>query len=170
MELSRRALADDLDALDLLAGDALDEQRGGRGGALLARRDSRPRPARAWLADAIDDPTQLVLVGSIDLGPGMGEVPVGYAVGQIEVLRDGGRLAVVDELYVDPEARGVAVGEVLMDAVIDWCEAAGCTGVDAVALPGDRETKNFFERFGLTARAIIVHRRLVAQPDPEETT
>jgi len=160
VELSRRALADDLDALDLLAGDALDEQRGGRGGALLARRDSRPRPAGAWLADAIDDPTQLVLVGSIDLGPGMGEVPVGYAVGQIEVLRDGGRLAVVDELYVDPEARGVAVGEVLMDDVIEWATEEGCFGIDAMALPGNRATKNFFERYGLTARAIIVHKAL----------
>jgi hypothetical protein len=31
-----------------------------------------------------------------------------------------------------------------------------------VALPGMRESKNFFERFGLVARAITVHRRLGA--------
>ena len=36
----------------------------------------------------------------------------------------------------------------------------GCFGVDSLALPGDRHTKNFFESFGLVARAIIVHRSL----------
>ena len=43
----------------------------------------------------------------------------------------------------------------------------GCFGVDSLALPGDRHTKNFFESFGLVARAIIVHRSLsmtVARP------
>jgi hypothetical protein len=36
----------------------------------------------------------------------------------------------------------------------------GCVGIDALALPGNRQTKNFFESFGFTARAIVVHRRL----------
>ena len=36
--------------------------------------------------------------------------------------------------------------------------AQGCFGVDSLALPGDRHTKNFFESFGLVARAIVVHR------------
>ena len=63
-------------------------------------------------------------------------------------------------LYVDPGAREVGVGEAMMDLVLAWSEERGATGIDAVALPGDRATKNFFERFGLTARAIVVHRRL----------
>ena len=33
-------------------------------------------------------------------------------------------------------------------------------GLDAVALPGDRDTQNFVETFGLVARAIQVHRSL----------
>jgi len=47
-----------------------------------------------------------------------------------------------------------------MDLVLEWCDARGCRGVDSLALPGERATKNFFERYGLTARAIIVHRPL----------
>ena len=47
-----------------------------------------------------------------------------------------------------------------MDALIEWCRAQGCFGVDSLALPGDRHTKNFFESFGLVARAIVVHRSL----------
>ena len=49
-----------------------------------------------------------------------------------------------------------------MDAVLAWAGEQGCVGVDALALPGDRATKNFFETFGLVARAIVVHRDLHA--------
>jgi GNAT superfamily N-acetyltransferase len=69
-------------------------------------------------------------------------------------------LAAVSDLFVDPEARGVGVGEALMDDLVAWARARGCIGVDAMVLPGNRETKNFFETFGLTARAIVVHRAL----------
>ena len=54
-----------------------------------------------------------------------------------------------------------------MDLLIAWCEEHRCTGIDAVALPGNRATKNFFERFGLTARALLVHRRLGDDQDGE---
>jgi hypothetical protein len=47
-----------------------------------------------------------------------------------------------------------------MDEVIGWAQSHRCIGIDAMVLPGDRETKNFFEMFGLTARAIVVHRAL----------
>jgi L-amino acid N-acyltransferase YncA len=140
VELARQAAA------------ALQEQRGG---PLWTLREGRLEPLDAGFAAFLGSTDRLLLVGTVD------DVVVGFAAARQEVLRDGSRHAVVDEIYVEPPARGVAGGEVLMDAVLEWCEAAGCTGVDAVALPGDRETKNFFERFGLTARAIVVHRRLV---------
>jgi hypothetical protein len=38
--------------------------------------------------------------------------------------------------------------------------------MDSLALPGDRATKNFFESFGLKARAIVVHRSLVEPTEP----
>jgi len=47
--------------------------------------------------------------------------------------------------------------------VLDWCRAHDCRGIDAAALPGNRALKNFFERFGLTARAIVVHRALLGE-------
>ena len=54
----------------------------------------------------------------------------------------------------------------MMDAVLTWCAERGSGGIDAIALPGDRATKNFFERFGLTARAIVVHRVLDGRTAP----
>jgi GNAT superfamily N-acetyltransferase len=96
----------------------------------------------------------VVLLGTID------DTPVGYAVAHVEVLRDEGRLAIVDDIYVEPDARGVSVGEAMMDQLLVWASDQRCFGIDSFVLPGHREAKNFFERFGLTARAIRVHRSL----------
>jgi GNAT superfamily N-acetyltransferase len=94
------------------------------------------------------------VVGTID------GTPIGYGVVALEKLHDGSLLGAVSDLFVDPEARGVGVGEAMMDQIVAWCREHGCTGVDALALPGNRATKNFFETFGLVARAIVVHRSL----------
>lgn len=156
MEAARRATCDDLAEIDRLADLARAQLAGQRGGPLLLRREARPEgPMRL---PASDDPDTALIVGTID------GVVVGYGYARAETLRDGGRLAVVDELFVEPEARGVGVGEAIMDELVTFARDRGCAGIDAVALPGDRATKNFFERFGLTARAIIVHRDLEPRP------
>jgi hypothetical protein len=47
-----------------------------------------------------------------------------------------------------------------MEAILAWCGEQGCNAVDAYALPGDRQTKNFFEESGFTARLLVMHHRL----------
>jgi hypothetical protein len=47
-----------------------------------------------------------------------------------------------------------------MGELLAWFSARGCLGVDSTALPGARETKNFFEESGFTARLLVMHRRL----------
>jgi GNAT superfamily N-acetyltransferase len=74
-----------------------------------------------------------LLVGTYD------DVIVGFGTARVEVLRDGSRLGVVDEIYVEPEARAVGVGETIVDRLVAFCRDAGCAGVDATALPGHRE-------------------------------
>jgi GNAT superfamily N-acetyltransferase len=154
LEGCRPASSADLDRLAELAELARAELAGGKGGAVWRRREARPDPLRDSLARALDDPAQHVVAGTVD------GATVGYGVARIERLSDGGLLGVVDDLYVEPPGREVGVGEVVMDALLQWCSEQGCFGVDSLALPGDRHTKNFFESFGLVARAIIVHRRL----------
>lgn len=160
MESARAAVEADLDRVADLAATAVAELAAEKGGVMWRRREARAEPVRDGLAAALADPDQHVVVGRID------DVVIGYGVVRLERLRDGGLLGVVDDLYVEPGARGIGVGEAIMDALIAWCEGRGCDGVDSLALPGTRATKNFFERFGLVARAIVVHRRLGA--DDEE--
>ena len=67
---------------------------------------------------------------------------------------------VLDACYVEPEARGVGMGRLLMEAAVAWLEEPGCAGVDGTALPGDRQAKNFFESAGFKARMLTMHRAL----------
>ncbi|HTN99357.1 MAG TPA: GNAT family N-acetyltransferase, partial [Microthrixaceae bacterium] len=107
----------------------------------------------SYLAD-IHDPNRLVLIGSI------GSTSVGFAVVSTAQLREDYLLADINEIFVEPDARDIGVGEALMAAITQWATERGCTGLDSRALPGDRSTKNFFESNGLVARAILVHRDL----------
>ena len=159
-ESARPATQGDIDAISALATAAIDELTPTRGGAIWARREARTHPIEDSLSTAIDHPDHEVFVGELD------SVPVGYAVVRRESLPDGGSLAVLDDLYVDPGARRIGVGETLMNAVLDWARARDCIGIDSLALPGNRDTKNFFESFGLVARAIVVHRPLSGNPEP----
>lgn len=159
MEAARRATLDDVSRLTELARRAVDELRTKRGGSLWASREARAEPFAESLTAAIGDDVHLVLVGTID------ESVVGYAVAHLEHLRDARPLAVIDDLYVEPEARGVGVGEAVMEQLVGWAAGHHAAGLDAFALPGDRSTKNFFEAHGLTARAILVHRDLSGDDD-----
>lgn len=159
MEGARTATADDVPRLAELARAALAELRPMRGGSLYVTREARPEPLEESFARDLTAPDRVVLVGTID------DTVIGYAAGQAETLRDGTRLGVLSDLYVEAGAREVGVGEAMMALVLDWFRASGCAGVDAIALPGHRTTKNFFEGSGFTARLLVMHHRLDV-PEP----
>ena len=69
-------------------------------------------------------------------------------------------IAHVDQVYVTPEARELGFGDALLEAATEAARAGGATVLEGQALPGDRDTKNLYERAGITARLITVSRRL----------
>lgn len=131
---------------------AVVSQRGGRqllagsGTAVLDIAD--PEGFATMLADE----ARVVLVGTID------GVVMGAAVGRVEHAADGSRVGHLEGCYVEPGARGVGVGRLLLDAVVAWCESRGCAGIDGSVLPGDRAAKQFFESGGFKARLLVMHR------------
>lgn len=153
-EAWRPATAGDVPRLAELAAAAVAGQRAQKGGEVWARTTARTEPYAPRLEAEVAGADTHVLVGTLD-----GTV-LGYGVARVDDLADGGRLGVVTDLYVEPEGREVGIGEALMDGLAAWCTEVGCFGIDSLALPGDRSTKNFFETFGLVARAIVVHRSL----------
>ena len=85
----------------------------------------------------------------------------------VEPLRSGDRLGVVTDLFVEEEAREVGIGEAIMDDLVAFCTERECIGIDGLALPGHRATKNFFEEHHFTARMLTMHHRLTAEPEPD---
>lgn len=154
MESARPATDADVARLAELGRAMLVEQAGNRGGEVFAVREARAEPLEDSFRSDLGDDARTLWVGTID------GVVVGYGAGQTECLRDGRTLGRIHDLYVEPEARGIGVGESVMNALLDWFRDRGAFAVDANALPGDRETKNFFEESGFTARLLVMHRRL----------
>ena len=150
----RGAVRDDVAELVRLDDAARAHLRSQRGGVLHLVRSARPDPPDASLDADIAAADTHVAMGCL------GDVPVGYAVTRLVHLEDGRRIAEVTDIFVETAARDVGVGNALMHDAVRWAVEHGCVGIDAHAMPGDRATKNFFESFGLVARAITVHRDL----------
>jgi len=79
---------------------------------------------------------------------------VGTAVrGADEIVR-------IRDVWVTPEARELGFGDALLAAVIDEARTTSAIGVEGEALPGDRHTKNLYERAGIVARLIVTYKAL----------
>ena len=154
MEGARPATEADIVRVAELAAAARDELGPTRGGDIFLGREARADPVDDGLRALLGGTGGRLVVGTVD------GVVIGYGAARVESLRDGRRLGVIDDLYVEAEARGIGVGEAIMDDLLAWFRGEGCAGVDALALPGNRATKNFFEGSGFTARLLVMHHRL----------
>ena len=81
-------------------------------------------------------------------------VVVGFATVQISSVA-GSNVATVVRVFVAARARRVGAGDALINAAKQHARQANCVRIDALSLPGDRDTKNLYERNGLTARLIV---------------
>jgi GNAT superfamily N-acetyltransferase len=148
----RQAEAGDLERCRELVDEAIGAMEGQRGAALLLAAD--PAPDAASLVQRWDAGTDTrMLVGTFS------DVTVGIAVGKLTGL-GGHRVGRIECFYVEPGARAVGVGQAIVGSLVEWFEAEGCTDVDAVALPGDRSSKQLLESSGFKARLLILHRSL----------
>ncbi|MEJ7799825.1 MAG: GNAT family N-acetyltransferase [Ilumatobacter sp.] len=100
-----------------------------------------------------------VTIGELDVVVAhIGEVIVGY------IVLDARRVvATVDDVYVTPEARELGFGDAMLAASIERARERGATHLEGHALPGDRETKNLYERAAIKARLITVSTPLAAR-------
>ena len=151
-ESARPASGRDLEVLTVLAAAARAELPERRGGDVAVHLDPQRNDPGARIAFALDDEATVLLVGTID------DTVVGYGLMTLGPVSDGSTQANVEEIFVDPGARSVGVGEAILEALLTEASGRGAVAIQSVALPGDRSTKNFFEAHGMVARAIIVHR------------
>lgn len=116
--------------------------------------DGLGEPVAESFAEALRHPDVIVLMGAID------DVPFGFLLARVEtLLAQAGdeRIGAIRLIFVDHEAREVAVGEGMRDMAIEMLRERGITKFDAHVLPGHRLAKNFFEAGGFSARSIVMH-------------
>ena len=135
----------DAGQLALLETEARSALLGQRGGDRWL--SEHPEVADAWperctVAD--------VFVAVID------DVVVGYLVSSLE----SDRIVRIDQVWVTPEARELGFGDELLATAIEDGRGRGAVAVEGQALPGDRHTKNLYERAGIVARLITTFRWL----------
>lgn len=93
-----------------------------------------------------------LLVATVD------DYVTGFAL--LGVAADDARVGQIQEIYVEPPFRDLGLGELLVDAALEWARHEQCVGIEFSALPGDRAAKNLGERSGFRARQIILYRSL----------
>jgi GNAT superfamily N-acetyltransferase len=116
--------------------------------------DGLAEPVDHSLRLLLEDPESVLAIGELD------GYPFGFAHARVEEIlpQAGGELiGSIRLVYVEPEAREVALGEAIRDFVMDVLRQRGITKFDAHVLPGHRLAKNFFEAGGFSARSIIMH-------------
>lgn len=139
--------ADDIAQLVLLESDgraALDGQRGGERWLV-----EHPEIGERWPQRCLD-PGADVLVAHI------GVVVIGYLIADLgpdHIVR-------VDQVWIAPEARENGFGDALLELAIERARSLGAVAVEGQALPGDRHTKNLYERAGIVARLITTYKAL----------
>jgi hypothetical protein len=116
--------------------------------------DGLAEPVDESFAEVLADDDAFVVIGSVS------EYPFGFLLARVESMlpqADGERIGSIRLVFVELEARQVAVGEAMRDLAMDLLRAQGISRFDAHVLPGHRLAKNFFEAGGFSARSIVMH-------------
>ena len=71
-----------------------------------------------------------------------------------------GRRAWLEDLVVTAARRGEGVGARLLDAVVDWARAHGCTEIELTSAAGRRDAHRFYRTHDLEERQALFHRDL----------
>ena len=150
MELARPARADDRQACTRLLSHALVAAEAMRGGAALVGDATTVTLLDRWTAARRH---AHLLVGEYS-GVVVGLLAVTAAPGP------GPHERTRRVLLRGDRCTRVGVGTALMDAAVAWCIERGCSNMDALALPGDRTTKQRLEAAGFSARLLTLSRRL----------
>jgi ribosomal protein S18 acetylase RimI-like enzyme len=140
----RRARRDDVEQLEALEVEARASLVGQRGGDRWL--ETHALRGSQWAEVVEQERVEAAVIDS---------VVVGYLVSHHVQ-----RVAYIDEVYVTPDAREVGFGDALVEVATAEARSAGCTVIEAEALPGDRDGKNLYERAGITARLIVVSKAL----------
>ena len=143
---TRVANISDSASLEMLAKESYSSYDLFRGGDRLVKELNLPTPS---MKDLFNEKDLNVFVAGSD------QIVLGFLVARTKQI-DKGLIATIERVFVTKETRNLGIGDALVTFTKSWAKQQGFIALDGFALPGDRETKNLFERAGLVARLITV--------------
>lgn len=144
----RQALLTDVGSLIALEDSAFESLNNFRG--LSQFLEMSPRIGDEW-TDIVDDAKYRLLVGVSDT------TIHGYLL--VEIF-DALHKALIKQVFVDRSTRQLGLGALLIEHCEQLVRKSGCTVLEGLALPGDRDMKNLFERASMSAQLLIVGKNL----------
>lgn len=144
----RKALLTDVGSLIALEDSAFESLNNFRG--LSQFSEMSPRIGDEW-TDIVDDAKYRLLVGVSDT------TIHGYLL--VEIF-DALHKALIKQVFVDRSTRQLGLGALLIEHCEQLVRKSGCTVLEGLALPGDRDMKNLFERASMSAQLLIVGKNL----------
>ncbi len=116
--------------------------------------DGLAEPVEESFRAILGDADSKVVIGTID------DLPFGFMWMRLENLlpqAGGAQVGSARLVFVEPDARGVGIGEQMITLVMDEFRNRGIDLFDSHVSPGHRLAKNFFESHGFSARRIVMH-------------
>jgi GNAT superfamily N-acetyltransferase len=148
MFIIREASITDVASVNILEDSAFESLSNFRGLAQFL--ETSPRIGDGW-SEIIEDSKFKLVVGVL------GETIHGYLL--VEVFA-GLHKALIKQVFVDSTARQLGLGALLIERCEQVVRDNGCTVLEGLALPGDRDMKNLFERASMSAQLLIVGKNL----------
>jgi GNAT superfamily N-acetyltransferase len=105
--------------------------------------------ARALIA--ADDSEGMLLVGTDDGGAAVGFAACGWKWSSLR----GARVVVLEDLFVDPDARGVGIGRALIDACADRARELGAPMIEWLTAPANARARSVYDATGAHAETFI---------------
>lgn len=132
---------------------------------LLAFAEASKAEASLYRGSSWSQPSGSIL-DTLTLVGGVGTT----VMGSLRAVRTSDTVWFVESVFVAKESREVGIADAMMLDALHRMSGMSATRVESSAMPGDRATKNLFERHGLVAQTILVGKSLSDLSTPERAS
>ncbi len=114
-----------------------------------------------------DSELQALGLGAIIDGDGIGDILVakqsGQIIGMVNLLYTlstalGSRVAILEDMVIAPQHRGLGVGSALLKHAIDFAKQKGCKRITLLTDNDNESAHRFYEQHGFTESSMMAYR------------
>lgn len=114
-----------------------------------------------------DSELQALGLGAIIEGDGIGDILIAkqsdQIIGMVNLLYTvstalGSRVAILEDMVIAPQHRGLGVGSLLLNYAIDFAKQKGCKRITLLTDNDNEAAHRFYEQHGFTESSMVTYR------------